>query len=340
MTRSLSTTVKADLGRPLVKTGNAGTRLRTNPPRAGAQTKSVRISVPVKSARIILKPNSTVDDAIAVVVAACRDHWQANLSSAIAGHPEGTHQVRVALRRMRSALSAFKKHIPAVQREALNVEAKWLLTQLGPARDLDVFIDSLAAPIAERASENADVAQVKRAARAAQSGAHDAAGKALQSPRTRRFAARIDAWVSGRGWRAAQPGHPAKDCRTISAADFAQCFLNRRLRNIRSDYSDIEQLTVNARHDLRIAVKKTRYGLEFFHALLPAKRAARLNELLKHLQDSLGHLNDIEVAERTIGTLVNGAASGRQRCRAGNRQFLAQIEESPRLLKADRFQYE
>ena len=62
---------------------------------------------------------------MAVVMTACHVHWQINLAAAVDGRqPEGTHQVRVALRRLRSALSVFKKYIPAAQRAALNAEAK------------------------------------------------------------------------------------------------------------------------------------------------------------------------------------------------------------------------
>jgi len=51
-------------------------------------------------------------------------------------------------------------------------------------------------------------------------------------------------------------------------------------------------------------VKKARYGIEFFHGLLPQKRAQRWTAALKRVQDSLGHMNDLDVAERTIGRLV------------------------------------
>lgn len=266
-----------------------------------------------KSAPVVLHADATVDDAIFVVVSACRDHWQKNMAAAANAHlPEGLHQVRVGLRRLRSALSAFKKFVPAAQRAWLNTEAKWLLTQLGAARDLDVFIQDLAEPLAERVSENAELAQLMRVARAAQTRAHQAAARILKGARTGRFDSRLEAWLTGHGWRvgAEKESH---NSRAVSATDFGRRFLNRRLRNIRADYNDIEALTAEGRHELRIAVKKTRYGLEFFQALLPDKRVARLNGVLKDLQDNLGHLNDINVAKRTIDALVNGAASGTER---------------------------
>jgi triphosphatase len=283
--------------------------------KAAAKTIHTKRPAWTKALPIQLAPDTTVDAAIAAVMAACHTHWQTNLAAAIDGRqPEGTHQVRVGLRRLRSALSVFKKYIPATQRAALNAEAKWLLTQLGTARDLDVFIDSLSAPLTQRVSEDAGLAQLIRAARAAQGKAHTAAAKALRSARAVRFAARLDAWITGHGWRV---GHDdadtARDGRKLRAADFAQRFINRRMRNIRADYADIEKLTVPERHELRLAIKKTRYGLEFFQSVLPVKRARLLATTLKNLQDNLGHLNDIAVAERTVTMLVNMGATGTAR---------------------------
>jgi triphosphatase len=261
-----------------------------------------------RSAPIALKPNATIDDVIAVVISACRDHWHKNMAAAVDGRqPEALHQVRVALRRMRSALSAFKKFIPVSQRTALNAEAKWLLSQLGPARDLDVFVLELSAPVNTHVSDNADLAQLMRIARSAQVAAHDTASKALQSARAKRLAARVDAWVDGRGWRA---GETLKNAKATLGAEFARKFLNRRLRNMRAEYNAIEALSVDDRHALRIAVKKVRYAIEFMHDLLPAKKVQRVNGVLKELQDNLGHLNDMAVAERTVGALINDAGTG------------------------------
>ena len=101
---------------------------RKKSPRSFADKKArkpVDKSVWSKSTPVALKPDATMDDVIHVVVAACRSHWQKNIAAAIAGmQPEGLHQVRVALRRLRSALSAFKAFIPDGQKAALNQEAK------------------------------------------------------------------------------------------------------------------------------------------------------------------------------------------------------------------------
>lgn len=236
------------------------------------------------------------------MVKSCRDHWQANVAAALDGRdPEGVHQVRVALRRLRSALSLFKHPVPAAQRNALAQEAKWLLDELSAVRDLDVFINVLAADFTPRVAEDEGFAQLIRRARLQRDTAQAAAAAALSGTRARRFSVRLDTWLEGRGWRS--------DRNSGEAAHFARHTINRRLRKIKSAAEDVAKLPIAERHELRIAVKKARYGIEFFQGLLPQKRAARWTAALRHVQDSLGHMNDLDVAERTIERLVGTRAA-------------------------------
>src|SRR3546814_1526121 len=90
----------------------------------------------------------TADDALAAVLGACLRHWSANEAAAIDGSdPEGVHQMRVGLRRFRSALTVLGDLLPAAQLAWLQEEAKWALTALGSARDWDVFLADLRAPL-------------------------------------------------------------------------------------------------------------------------------------------------------------------------------------------------
>lgn len=259
-----------------------------------------------RAAAVSLNSDAGLDRTIAAVVKSCQDHWQTNVAAAIDGRdPEGVHQVRVALRRLRSALGLFKHHIPPAQRAVLSQEAKWLLGELGAVRDLDVFINVLAADFTPRVAEDEGFAQLIRAARIQRDAAQARAAAGLASTRARRFAARLDTWLEGRGWRSE---NAAED-----AVHFARHAINRRLRKIKSAAEGIARLPIPERHELRIAVKKARYGIEFLHDLLPQKRAQRWTAALKHVQDSLGHMNDLDVAERTIERLVGPpTAAGRK----------------------------
>jgi triphosphatase len=259
----------------------------------------------VKAGPVNFKAKSTLDDAIAAIVKSCRDHWQVNLPAALDGrNPEGIHQVRVGLRRFRSALSLFRKFVPESQREWLNQEAKWLAGQLGTVRDLDVFLTDLEKRRGKKADDNTEA--LTRAVRSAHAKAKTAATNALRGARVRRFAARLETWLDGRGWY-------ADDTEIPDVSTFARETLNKRLHKMKDVAARADKLTVPERHELRIAVKKLRYSLEFLTSVLPEKRAQRTNSVLKRLQDSLGHLNDLDVAERTIALASAGASAADRR---------------------------
>jgi CHAD domain-containing protein len=141
---------------------------------------------------------------------------------------------------------------------------------------------------------------------AAQTSRHDAQARvaaALVGARYRRFLARLNLWLEGTAWRAQTNGGDT------SAATFARTELNRRLAKIQKRSKHIDTAPPADLHALRIAIKKLRYGLEFFQSLLPPRRTARIGRLLKSLQDSLGKLNDLDVAQRTVTTLATRAGS-------------------------------
>jgi CHAD domain-containing protein len=258
-----------------------------------------------KAAPVTFKAKSSLDEAIAAVVKSCRAHWQANLPAALDGRdPEGVHQVRVGLRRFRSALSLFRKFVPENQRDWLNTEAKWLADQLGPLRDLDVFLADLEGRAETDGDQN--MTALAGAVRKAHAKARAAAVSALRGARLRRFTTRVETWLDGRGWYADNAEIP-------DISTFARDVLNKRMRKIREVAARADELTVPERHELRIAVKKLRYGLEFLSGALPEKRAQRTGGVLKRLQDSLGHLNDLDVAERTIALAMAAAMPGERR---------------------------
>jgi triphosphatase len=91
-----------------------------------------------------------VDDAIAMLMSAGQRHLLANQAIVEDGQdPEGVHQTRVALRRLRTVCSLLRKEVPTPAFHAFGCEAKWLMQVLGPARDWDVFVTTTLARLEE-----------------------------------------------------------------------------------------------------------------------------------------------------------------------------------------------
>ena len=95
----------------------------------------------------------------------CLSHTVLNEAAALKGEdPEGIHQMRVALRRLRSALGLFRDLMPADQYEFLASEVKWLAGELGNARNWDVFLADLLAPVEEALERDKPTEALHRAA--------------------------------------------------------------------------------------------------------------------------------------------------------------------------------
>ena len=83
------------------------------------------------------------------IARSCAEQIVRNEAAVLAGMPEGVHQMRVGVRRLRAILSAFAPLLPNDEHRWLSDELRWLGTVLGIARNLDVFADGLVAPATE-----------------------------------------------------------------------------------------------------------------------------------------------------------------------------------------------
>ncbi len=264
---------------------------------------------PQKAEAVTLGSKATVDAALGKILRACVRHWCANEAAALDGRdPEGVHQMRVALRRLRSAVSVFSKLIRPERRSWLSGEAQRILGSLGPARDADVFLtESLARVLAARPDDRSLLA-LRAAAEAARAEGYAAVCATIADPAYTRFLLQLGRWIEAAGWRAdATPKGAAWLDRPVLA--FADRLLAKRHRKALKLGRRFESLTPPERHRVRIALKKLRYATEFFHALYRKRRAHAYLAALKELQDTLGHLNDVTVAERLVSGLSERAGA-------------------------------
>ena len=155
-----------------------------------------------KAEAVKLDENMQVEDALQRILGGCVRHWVQNEGAAQDGRdPEGLHQLRVALRRLRSALTLFKTAIGPQARADWTGELRWLLGPLGPARDLDVFTTETLAPVrAARAGDDALDALAELAADGRWR-AHQGVRDTLASERYGDLAFGLACWVACRGWR-------------------------------------------------------------------------------------------------------------------------------------------
>ena len=90
----------------------------------------------------------------------------------------------------------------------------------------------------------------------------------------------------------------------------ADRLIAKRFKKVRKDGKRFAELTVEQKHQLRIDVKRLRYAIDFFSSLYAPKRVKAFIGHLQKLQDGLGYMNDLAVAEGLIKRLVETAEAG------------------------------
>ncbi|GLS34867.1 hypothetical protein GCM10010869_04550 [Mesorhizobium tianshanense] len=156
-----------------------------------------------KAPKMKFDHGATLDQVLDGILRSALQHLMESQPAAEDGqNPEGIHQYRVALRRLRSVLGLMRSIGPSSQLDASRDDAKWLMSNFNDARDWDVFITETLPPISQAcpAVEGFDV--LKRAAEEHRHKAHDKARAAITDPRTGRFQIALGLWGEQAGWRA------------------------------------------------------------------------------------------------------------------------------------------
>lgn len=82
----------------------------------------------------------TVSEAFYTIMDDAVGHLRANEIPVAMGYPEGVHQARVAIRRIRASLMSFGTVLPRKKCKKFNREFRWFQGQLSPARDWYVLL--------------------------------------------------------------------------------------------------------------------------------------------------------------------------------------------------------
>ncbi|WP_075215548.1 CYTH and CHAD domain-containing protein [Mongoliimonas terrestris] len=248
---------------------------------------------PVKAVEPDLDPDGSVEEALRAVLRSCVAQIAANAVAVQAGDDaEGPHQLRVGLRRLRSALLAFRAVIDPVGAARLGGEVKWLGQVVGELRDIDVLIEEIVLPCGTHTDVKPLVAVLKSRREAIRARVVET----LAGDRVGAFLIDLAAYTEGRGWLSfSDIGQTAALSEPVG--DFARSAIVKRWTKVARMGRRADELDGEERHDLRKAFKKLRYTLDFFAGLVDRKDEKRMLKDVKTAQELLGYLNDVRMAE-------------------------------------------
>jgi inorganic triphosphatase YgiF len=249
----------------------------------------------VRVGPVALDPAMSVEAALERIGRRCLTHLLGNEQAALAGEPEGIHQMRVAVRRLRSALLALKRPLQKKHYRWASEQLRWLAQTLAPVRNLDVFAASLVRPVTQTLSTGLDFERIIDASERRRRAALDHAKQVILSKRYTESMLRLLRWFVARGWRDQQISEHAVVLLT-PIADAAPDLIERHHRKARKRSKRFEELTATQRHRLRIALKHLHYIVEFLGSLFDRNRVRTFVKCLESWQHELGYANDVRVA--------------------------------------------
>lgn len=197
--------------------------------------------------------------------------------------PQGPHKARVALRRLTTALDAFRPILRRKAAELWRARAKRIFAALGRVRDSDVHLaDSQAKPGEKARRERNRLLRQKTR-------------KAMRKRQVADFVPGLRTAVA-EGGAIFRRSAKARDRREAPVGAFAAGALDEAWQRCLGHGRSVRAMTDEERHEFRKDIKTLRYLAEFFADLFPGLGDAPFAGDLRAIQDSLGTLNDFAVA--------------------------------------------
>lgn len=244
-----------------------------------------RRNVPAKAMPVVLGARMNVAEGFATVAASCLKHFRLNEPLFIAERdPEALHQMRVAIRRLRSALWLFRPAVRDTKLLDFEDQLRRFTRELGAARNIDVILAMLSLNDPARSQLEGDRRRL-----------YTKIIRKLDSRSFRLLIFDLFAWVQAGNWRSGKKA-------SGPLMPFAIRRLDRLWTKINHRAARVGRLSDAERHKLRIETKKMRYAVEFLaepFRNLEEDRAGFV-KAAEGVQDRLGELNDLANRQKLL----------------------------------------
>ena len=264
--------------------------------------------------------------AFTLIGRACLRHLVANVPATTVRNGDALHQMRVALRRLRAAMSLFSAVANDDRVDAIKTELRWLARELGPARDLDTLILEVITPLRKRHRNEPGLTSISQMFSRKRLKLYHQVQATVQSARFRTLVLDTAEWLEAGPWSSSEDAS-RRAYREMPIELYAAEQLSRRCKKIRRRGRRIGHLNPKQLYRLRIQVKKTRYATDFFSSVYTgkksAKQAGKIKSSLMQLQNCLGRLNDIVTHKALFANIIANRAKGLTEEQGRHRAFAA-----------------
>jgi len=242
---------------------------------------------------VVLSPDLTATQALDVVVRAAGEHVSRHVELLVAQRePEALHQVRVGVRRARSAISLLRRALGDGEKLAwVSTEIRDLAVPLGRARDLDITV---------RDHANGLPGHIREQLLARREAAYDQVVALVGSERWSDLRTHVDGLL--RHLHDEVPADPP-------AAEAAAAALDRSLRRVLRDGASLAGASPTERHEVRKEARRLRHGVQAFGSLYavppgsavePGSPVHEFGQRVADVQDTLGDLGDLQTSRHLL----------------------------------------
>ena len=218
------------------------------------------------------------------------------------GEAEGVHQLRIAARRLRSALATGRPLLDRETTDPVRDELRWLGEVFAPARDAQVLREHLSEELAEQPADlvvGPVASRIDDQLSAAFQSGRERALESLDSARYLRLLDALDELVESPPFTEEADAPAKKAVRRLLARDVKR--LRREVRAIEAAEDSTER--DHAFHEARKKAKRLRYAAEMATPAL-GQRARSLAKAAKKIQTALGEHQDSVVARQRLRELA------------------------------------
>lgn len=236
---------------------------------------------------------------------------------------ELVHQSRIAIRRLRTAMSFFKPIAQDAEFDAIRGELKWISNLLGAARDLDVWQTKRLKPKAAEPDAESGIGLLVDHMEERRKEAHARLEEALSSERLRQMLLRCVIWLESEDRR------PALKRSAKPIERYLDRYFVKRLDKLVKRGRHLDSMDEKNQHLFRIHAKKLRYVVEFFQSLIDGhkdqKAFKKLVGALEDVQSALGEIHDSVALSAYLADEFGGSGAPREKPQHAGAAFAAGV---------------
>jgi CHAD domain-containing protein len=237
-----------------------------------------------------LNGSMACDTAFRVVARRHLENLSANQDATCNGDPTALHQMRIALTHLRTAILFFSPMVNDPIRDEIRDELKWLNSELGAVRDLDVAVERIKS-LNDKRPQALPAFHSWNEKRA---DGHRHLARMLRSVRYGWLVEQASGWIENGPWSTKTGKQAARQCAAPIGA-YSAAKITEWEEKLLKKSRKLRKMGTKKRHGLRLLNKRLTYSIDSLEDLFADKRFSKQKTALKQLrkaQRSLGELND------------------------------------------------